>query len=405
MPTSLESLFADDTRRNPYWAYEQLRSQTPVFLDPTLGLSGLWVALDYDSVKRVLNDHELFSSRLGPALWMTFLDPPKHTKLRALISQAFTPKSIANLEPRIVQLCHKLLEPLLQRDEIDLVADFSAQLPMLVISEMLELPAADGPQFWRWNEVILNMSYTVPGGANAGGATDAFNAATTEMNDYLGALLAERRAEPKGDLLTRLLQAEVDGERLSQEDILGFFQLLLLAATETTTNLINNTILCFIDNPGQLENVRAVPSLLPSAIEEALRYRSPLQWMFRVTRQDVELHGCRIPAGKVILAMIGAANRDPKQFPEPDRFDVTRDPNPHIAFGHGVHFCLGAALARMEARVALDNLLKNMEHFELAGSKSWEPRKGLHVHGPAKLPLKFRARREPVAPALLQPIQ
>src|SRR5208337_1735047 len=219
MPALLETLFADETRRDPYAVYRQLRSQTPVFNDPT---TGLWVALDYDSVKRVLNDHELFSSRLGPAFWMTFLDPPKHTKLRALISQAFTPKSIANLEPQIVRFCQQLLRPLLERDEIDLVADFSAQLPMLVISEMLGLPATDGPQFWRWNEIILNMSYTIPGGANAGGATEAFKEATAEMNDYLGTILAQRQAEPQRDLLTRLLQAEVDGERLSQEDILGF---------------------------------------------------------------------------------------------------------------------------------------------------------------------------------------
>jgi cytochrome P450 len=151
-----------------------------------------------------------------------------------------------------------------------------------------------------------------------------------------------------------------------------------------------------------LEKLRAASSLLPSAIEEALRYRSPFQWMIRVTRQDVELRGCAIPAGKVILAIMGAANRDPKQFPEPDRFDITRDPNPHISFGHGVHFCLGAALARLEARVALDCLLKNMEQFELAaGSKSWEPRKGLHVHGPVKLPLKIRLRRELVNQELL----
>src|SRR5690348_8413353 len=150
MPALLETLFADEARRNPFPAYEQLRARTPVFQDPT---TGLWLALDYDSVKRVLNDHELFSSRLGPAFWMVFLDPPEHTKLRGLIAQAFTPKSIANLEPRIAQLCHQLLEPLLEREEIDLVSDFSARLPMLVISEMFGLPAADGAQFWRWNEV------------------------------------------------------------------------------------------------------------------------------------------------------------------------------------------------------------------------------------------------------------
>jgi cytochrome P450 len=193
--------------------------------------------------------------------------------------------------------------------------------------------------------------------------------------------------------LTRLVEAEVDGERLTQQDILGFFQLLLLAGSETTTNLINNALLCLVENPEQLARLRAEPELLPTAIEEVLRYRSPLQWMFRQTRRDIEMHGQTIPAGKLVLAMIGSANHDPQQFRESSRFDITRDPNPHIAFGHGIHFCLGAALARLESRIALSDLLKRVKGFELASDEPWEPRKGLHVHGPTRLPIRFEPGR------------
>jgi cytochrome P450 len=216
-----------------------------------------------------------------------------------------------------------------------------------------------------------------------------FRAATDEMNDYLTSVLADRRASPKDDLLTRLVQAELDGERLTQPEILGFFQLLLLAGSETTTNLINNAALCFIEHPSELARVKAAPELLPKAIEEVLRYRSPLQWMFRVPKRDVEMHGQKIPAGKVVLTMIGSANRDPKVFPDPNRFDVTRDPNPHVAFGQGIHFCLGAALARLEARIALAEFLGRMGEFKRLREEPWEPRQGLHVHGPTRLPIAF----------------
>jgi cytochrome P450 len=179
---------------------------------------------------------------------------------------------------------------------------------------------------------------------------------------------------------------------LGQHEILGFFQLLLLAGSETTTNLINNAVLSFIEHPDQLRRLEQNPELLPSAIEEVLRYRSPLQWMFRVTRGEVELQGQRIPAGNVVLAMIGSANRDPKQFPEPDRFDIGRAPNGHVAFGQGMHFCLGAALARLEAKIALAEFLGTVKDFALASASPWEPRKGLHVHGPTSLPLRFTAQ-------------
>jgi cytochrome P450 len=211
------------------------------------------------------------------------------------------------------------------------------------------------------------------------------------MNDYLANLLEDRRENPRDDLLTRLLHAEIDGEKLTQRDILNFFQALLVAGSETTTNLINNAILCFIENPDQLALLRRDWALLPSAIEEVLRYRSPLQWMFRVTTREVELHGQIIPTKSVVLAMIGSANRDARYFKEPDRFDIAREPNPHLAFSHGIHFCMGAPLARLEAKVALTDLLSRLKNLRRSTEQPWKPRSGLHVHGPASLRVRFEA--------------
>jgi cytochrome P450 len=390
------NFFSDEVRRNPYPLYDQLRSAAPLFQVPG---TGLWMIFDYEGVKRALADHDAFSSRYGPE-WLIFLDPPRHTKLRALLTRAFTPRVVASLEPRIRELSRALLDQTIERGEMDLAADFSVPLPLMVIAAMLGIPAADRPRFTRWNDAILNMSYTIlDRGEAARAATEEFSAVTAEMRAYLTGLLAGRRAQPVDDLLTRLVEAEVDGERLTHEEILGFFQLLLLAGQETTTNLINNALLCFTENPDQLARLRAAPDLLPSAIEEVLRYRSPLQWIGRVTRRNVEVHGQVIPAGKLVLAMIGSANRDPRQFPGADRFDVTREPNPHLAFGHGLHFCLGAPLARLEARIALADLLERVKDFRLASDEPWEPRKGLHVHGPARLPIRFAPGKRAAAPA------
>jgi cytochrome P450 len=382
------NLFSDDVRRNPYPVYAQLRAASPLFQRPG---SRLWMIFDYDGVHRVITDHETFSSRNGPAEWLAFQDPPRQTKLRALISRAFTSRSVVNLEPRIRDLCRDLLDKALGRDEMDLATEFAVPLPMKVLAEMLGIPTADRPRFVRWNDVILNMSYTVPDSTTAAaeGAMTEFIAVTGEMNDYLTGLLDHRRARPTDDLLTRLLHAEVDGDRLTQQDILGFFQILLLAGSETTTNLINSAILCFMENPDQLALLRANAELLPSAIEEVLRYRSPLQWMFRLTTRDVELHGQTIPARRLILAMIGSANHDPRHFENPERFDISRNPNPHIAFGHGTHFCLGAPLARLESKIALTEFLTRVKDFQLASDQPWEPRKALHVYGPTRLPIRF----------------
>jgi cytochrome P450 len=388
----MKELFSDEARRNPFPIYAQMRAAYPTFQAPPP--FDMWMVFDYENVKRVLSDHEAFSSRVpAPDNWFIFFDPPQHSKMRALISRAFTPKSIAALEPRIRDLSRKLLDHLITRDVVDIATEYSIPLPMTVIAEMIGIPSGDWQRFREWSDIILKISYSMRGmesDRESANAIAGFQAVTIEMNEYLAKMIAERRAAPRDDLLTRMIEAEVDGERLSQHEILGFFQLLIVAGQETTANLINNALLCFIEAPDQLARLRASPDLLPAAIEEVLRYRSPIQWLMRTPRKEVEVNGKLIPPGQLILAMVGSANRDPKQFPEPDRFDITRDPNPHVAFGHGIHACLGAALARMESRIALTDLLTRLQHFEPATPNPWPPRKALHIHGPANLPLRFK---------------
>lgn len=383
---NMAGFFSEDIRRNPYPIYDQMRSASPVVHVAQLNF---WMIFDYESVKWALTDHETFSSRVPAPHWFIFFDPPQHTKLRALISRAFTPKVVTNLEPRIRELSRELIDKMIQRGQMDLAADYSVPLPMMVIAEMIGIPVADWPQFRRWSDGMLKLTFGLAGGEAGAEGYEEFKAVTVEMNTYLTEMIAQRRAEPKDDLLTRLIEAEVDGQRLSQEEILGFFQLLVIGGQETTANLINNAVLSLLENPEQLTKLRAAPNLLPFAIEEALRYRSPLQSVMRAPRQDVKVHGQTIPAGKLILPMIGSANRDPKQFRDANRFDITRDPNLHVAFGHGIHSCLGAALSRMEARIALADILDRLKGLRLASNEPWRPRKALHVHGPANLPICF----------------
>jgi cytochrome P450 len=387
-------LFSVEMRRNPYPAYDQLRSRSPVFHLPGLDV---WMIFDFDGVKRALTDHTAFSSDLrhspgsgNPGEWFIFFDPPRHTKLRALIAKAFTPRVVANLEPRIRELSRELLDQVIERGEMDLVADFAVPLPMRVIAEMLGVPAAEWPRYKRWSDIILKIANSISRDEEAARTIQEYRAVSDEMRAWLPDHIAQRRAAHQDDLLTRLVEAEVDGERLTQQEVLGFVQLLLVGGQETTANLINNAVLCFIEHPDQFARLRADPALLPSAIEEVLRYRSPLHWMPRATTRDVEMHGQVIPAGKIVLPLIGSANRDPKHFRDADRFDIARDPNPHIAFGHGIHACLGASLARLEARIALTDFLGRVNEFELASTEPWEPRKALSVHGPSRLLLRLR---------------
>jgi cytochrome P450 len=385
------SFFTAEMRRDPYPVYQQLRRQGPVFHFPP---TDAWMLLDHESVKRALTDSESFSSVVTAGAttsrWLIFQDPPRHTQLRALVTRAFTPRAVAALEPRIAALATELLDAVTARGAMDVVGDFAVPLPLMVIAELLGAPAADWPRFRRWSDAILALSYFVIGDARAGGAEVDYLEVTEEMQGYLADLLDERRAAPKDDLLTRLRIAEVDGERLDDDEILAFFQLLLVAGHETTTNLLANAVVCFAEHPEQRTRLDVEPGLLPTAIEEVLRYRSPVQAVFRATTRRVHVGDTVIPADRLVLALIGSANRDPAVFADPGRFDIGRAPNPHVAFGHGIHFCIGAPLSRLEARVALPILLARTPGLSLISS-TWEPRAAFNVHGPASLPVRFEA--------------
>lgn len=379
-----------DFRRNPFPSYDVARAAAPAMRDPR---TGTWFLFDYASVRMAMTEHERFSSNMVSAGrrnpdWMIFLDPPRHGKLRGLISKAFTPKAVADLEGRIRALSKQLLDAVADRDTMDVVADFATPLPTMVVAEMIGIPPGDWALFHGWSNGILRLSQTVL--ATDPAAVAAYVAVKAEMEPYVDAIIGKRRADPRDDLLTRVIQAEVDGERLNSQEILGFIELLIVAGQETTSNLIANAVVCLGENPEQREKLARAPQLMTTAIEEVLRYRSPLQWLFRGTLCDVAMHGQTIPAGSMVIPVLGAANRDPAVFAEADRFDIERSPNPHIAFGHGSHFCIGAPLARLEARIALPDLLTRLGDWEPAGTEAWEPRAALHVHGPARLPVRMK---------------
>ena len=353
-------MFSEETRRDPYPLYAQLRAATPVL---HLAPQKLWVLLGYDAVKRALTDTVCFSSNVSATRgehfeWLLFMDPPRHTELRAIISRAFTSRSIAALEPRIRELSRSLLS-----DDFDLVAEYATPLPMMVIAEMLGIPVGDWRRYARWSEAIVGLGNTISG-ENAEAAERAFEEANAEMHDMLPRF--ERRPD---SLLTRL-----DG--LDELATLRFVQLLLAAGTETTTNTISNAMLCFAEHPEHRGH--------PNVVEEVLRYRSPVQLMLRATRCEVTIDGTTIPANQLVAACIGSANRDPKQFADPDRFDPDRAPG-HIAFGHGIHFCLGAPLARLETRIALEDLAP----YD-AITTDWKPRHTFQMHGPEALRVRRR---------------
>jgi cytochrome P450 len=356
---------------------------------------GVWALFDHESVRRALHDPVEFSSRAAPPGgapldWLIFLDPPRHTRLRALIARTFTPRAVSSLESRIEAIVHRLLDEAIAAVQFDLVRDFAERLPLLVILELLGVPVEDAGRMGRWSDAIIGLGDMVLGGDLAARASASYRAAKEEMYPYIVDLVTLRRREPRDDLLTRLAEAEVDGERLTDEEIFGFFQLLLLAGTETTTNLIANATLCLFEHPAERRALADAPALWPGAIEEVLRYRSPLQLVFRAAAHDVELHGRTIPAGHLVLAMIASANRDPGVFANASRFDIHRDAPSHLGFGHGAHYCLGAALARMEARIALTALLARAPTLRRATRGTLPPVRGLNVLGPRTLPVRVR---------------
>ena len=390
-----------EERSNPYAFYATMRRDYPVAHDEE---NDFWAVYRYDDVKRVLSDYTTFSSEFARvarqkyheserARFRTSLissDPPRHRQLRDLISRAFTPRAVASLEPRIVEITHDLLDQVIESGRMDLVGDLSYPLPVIVIAELLGIPTQDRAQFKRWSDALVGTSDESFRG-DLKEVPEARLKLQEEMDAYFRPLIEERRLRPRGDLISELVLAEIDGQHLSEEDTLAFCTLLLIAGNITTTNLIANAMHCLLEHPDQLARLRAQPNLLPSAIEEVLRFESPVQFLFRVTARDVELGGQTIPANERIFVWVASANRDEAVFPDAERFDIARHPNPHLAFGHSIHFCVGAPLARLEARVAFSILLERLRNIERADGDV-ESTKGF-LHGITHLPLRFSPGR------------
>jgi len=330
--------------------------------------NGMWHVYGYPEVQHVLADTATFSSHTGrlvpeaeefSAGSLTQLDPPRHTKLRKLVNQAFTPRVVAGLEPRIETIATDLLEAA-PSDRIDLVADFAYPLPVTVIAELLGVPSSDRDLFHRWVDTMFSSSSEFSLHERSESEEQDLQESLSqlrEMSAYIAEHAARRRREPREDLLTRLVEAEVDGARLTDQEVVNFANLLLIAGHITTTMLVGNTVLCLDANPSERARVQTDRSLVPAAIEESLRLLSPFPVLGRVTNTETDLGGRAIGADQLVMVWVGVANRDPRQFDRPDVFDIDRDPNPHLAFGRGIHFCVGAPLARLEGRVATNLLL------------------------------------------------
>lgn len=353
-----------------FWLRGQ-RPDKPVSYDPA---TGMWNVYGYAETVHILGNPATFSSDtlrvLPPGVIrgtkemregnLVQMDEPDHKKLRRLVSEAFTPKVVADLEPRVAALTHELLDAAAQRGRMELVADLAYPLPVIVIAELLGVPSSDRHLFKQWVDKMLEYSgqfSLVKQSAEQDRAMEIVLENRRHLLDYLEGHARERLQRPREDLLTKLVHAEVDGERLTTNEVVNFANILLVAGHITTTMLLGNTVLCLDAHPEHLARVRADRRALPGAIEESLRFLSPFAAVSRATHAETELGGERIPADKLLMVWIAAANRDERQFARPDEYDPTRDPNPHVAFGRGIHFCLGAPLARLEGRVALDILL------------------------------------------------
>lgn len=301
------------------------------------------------------------------------------------MSQAFTPRAVDALEPRIAEIAGELLDKVSDAGSMDLIDDFAYPLPVIVIAELMGIPADDRDRFKRWSDLMVGQARAVE---VQGSPTRA--AVQRQMGEYFFSMIEERRRSPGEDLISRLLAAQVDGEHLDAMELLGFCALLLVAGNETTTNLLGNAVLTFLESPGLIEHLRSHREALPSAIEEALRFRSPVQSMYRVAAENTTLGGSDIPAGSRLVAWIGSANRDERQFSDSDKFTPERHPNRHLAFGQGIHFCLGAPLARLEARIALAAVLERLPGLAFHGDVALERMDSSIVYGLTHLPVAWR---------------
>ncbi|MBA8827442.1 hypothetical protein FHX42_004838 [Saccharopolyspora lacisalsi] len=378
-----------------FWLHGHQPSEAVGF-DPK---TGMWNVYGYAEALDVLSAPKTFSSYTGRLMPqedqfaegnLVQMDPPAHNKLRKLVSHAFTPKVVANLEPRISELTRELLDAAAGSGRMELVRDLAYPLPVIVIAELLGVPSSDRHLFKQWVDAMMQQSQEFSLDEIADQQNPDMQYATEQfqhLSDYIGEHAAERRKQPREDLLTKLVEAEVDGERLSREEVVNFANVLLVAGHITTTMLLGNTTLCLDAHPQAQESVRADRSKVPAAIEESLRFLSPFAVVARVTNHEAEIGGRTVPADQLLMVWSAAANRDSRQFTAPDTFDITRDPNPHIAFGRGIHFCIGAPLARLEGRVAMNILLDRFPELRTDPDRPPEFQPSPYMTGVNKLPL------------------
>ncbi|GHO45834.1 cytochrome P450 [Ktedonospora formicarum] len=379
------------------WYLEMLEDQ-PVYFDET---NKCWWVFRYDDVAHVLKDYETFSSaRLmngAQSESIITLDPPRHRQLRTLVTQAFSARAIAAMEPRITRIVNDLLAQVKPAGKMDVMEDLAYPLPVIVIAEMLGLPREDWPKLKAWSDLILGDFTQEQGNAELADEKWVPQEIMQEMYTYFFQALQARRIEPRDDLMTQLLQSEVDGQSLDDQELFSFCITLLVAGNVTTTNLIGNAILCFNNFPEAMEHLRAEPELMPRAIEEVLRYLPPIRKpgesdsviIGRTVTTETMLGEKTLRKGETVMVGLASANFDRRQFPNPERFDITRDPNRHLSFGHGVHFCLGAPLSRLEARIALNAMLQQLSDLRVDSDATLEQVRSGVVFGVKNLPITF----------------
>ncbi|MEN8158596.1 MAG: cytochrome P450 [Myxococcota bacterium] len=393
-------------RRDPYALYARGRQEHPAFAHEGLPIP-LVSVFRYADVQAVLRDPEGFSNdftsgrTLPPEILalgdqsppsMLGTDPPVHTRLRSLVNKAFTPRIVRRLEPRLREVAHELLDAALEQGEVDLVQALTYPLPVTAIAEIIGVPPADRERFKVWSDqavATLGTGFFTPP------SVDQVKQQMTlrdEMHRYFVPLAEARRREPQDDLLTGLVQAEHEGSKLDHHEMLAMLVLLLVAGNETTTTLIGNAVLALLEHPGELKRLRDDPALLPTAIDEVLRFSSPVQFDPRRVTRATEIAGTPIEENTMVLCWLGSANRDERVFERHDAFDVGRKPNPHLAFGFGTHHCLGHNLARLEASVAVEVLLARTASFERVGSEPLPLHPSPVFRAVTKLPLRLEPR-------------
>jgi cytochrome P450 len=383
-------------RRNPYPVYAQMRRESPVC---RVAPGGRWVITRFADVVEVLKNPRLFSSagigRSSQPAWlgrhnpfadsMLVMDPPQHGRLRALVSRAFAGPAVNGLEADVRELSAKLAAELPSGATVDFVDAFAMQLPSRVLSELLGLDLELRTRFKRWSDDIVGI-----GAIEDDDPSRHIEVRRTvdEMEAYFGDVLEARRRDPRTDLVGELLAARVDGESLTDAEIMGFLFLLLVAGLETTVHLLSHSVNILLDHPTLADRLRADPSYIEAFIEEALRYEPPVHGAARITTMDAEVSGVRLPAGSPVVALVGSACRDEEYAPDPDRFDLDRARTQHLPFGHGAHYCLGARLARAEGRLAIEALLPRLVDMRRSGDVEWNT--SMIVRGPSRLPIQLR---------------